>query len=382
MKILMTADAVGGVWTYALELMRGLPDCEFVLATMGEPPSDEQRAELPPNAKLAVSRWKLEWQDDPWDDVRDAGEWLLDLEAREKPDLVHLDGYAHGQLPFIAPKLVVAHSCVLSWWSAVKGERAPESWNRYRDQVERGLQEAALVVAPSAAMLGTLDAHYRFDTPSRVIHNGRTFSPRVSPNRNGIFAAGRLWDEAKNLAAVIAAAPSIAWPVRIAGDGGSEAANVEHLGRLDRSGMATAYGASAIYLFPALYEPFGLSILEAALSGCALILGDIGSLRELWDGCALFVPPRDPAAIAAATNELIGDRSHRDELARRAVSRGRSFTTAKMAEQYRHVYATLCRPDGEGATRGHGLHDAVASGAAHAQRPLDDARGDILGDRP
>ena len=378
MKVLMTADAVGGVWTYALELMRGLPDVAFVLATMGEAPTDAQRAELPPNATLAASRWKLEWQDQPWDDVRDAGEWLLDLEAREQPDLVHLNGYAHGQLPFRAPKLVVAHSDVLSWWRAVKGERAPASWDRYRDEVERGLRGASLVAAPSAWMLGALDAHYRFDTPSRAIHNGRAFSPEISQVRNSIFAAGRLWDEAKNLAAVVAAAPSIDWPVRIAGDGGAAAANVEHLGRLDRDGMARAYGESAIYLFPALYEPFGLSILEAALSGCALVLGDIGSLRELWDGCALFVPPRDADAIARATNELIADACRREELARRAVARARQFTVQRMAEQYGSAYASLCHPDREGGTWERGRHEADALRAARSARPLDDARGDIL----
>lgn len=341
MKVLMTADAIGGVWTYALELMRGLPDVEFVLATMGEPPSAAQCAELPRNAWLAASRWKLEWQDDPWDDVRNAGEWLLELEAHEKPDLVHLNGYAHGQLPFRAPKLVVAHSDVLSWWRAVKGERAPASWDRYRDEVARGLRGASLVVAPSAWMLGALDVQYRFDTPSRVIHNGRSFVPKISQVRNSVFAAGRLWDEAKNLAAVVAAAPSIDWTVRIAGDGGAGAPNVEHLGRLDRDGMASAYGASAIYLFPALYEPFGLSILEAALSGCALVLGDIGSLRELWDGCALFVPPRDVDAIARATNELIADACRREELARRAVARAQQFTVQRMAAQYRDLYRAL-----------------------------------------
>jgi glycosyltransferase involved in cell wall biosynthesis len=166
--------------------------------------------------------------------------------------------------------------------------------------------------------------------------------------------------------------------VRIAGDGGAAAANVEHLGRLDRDGMARAYGESAIYLFPALYEPFGLSILEAALSGCALVLGDIGSLRELWDGCALFVPPRDADAIARATNELIADACRREELARRAVARARQFTVQRMAEQYGSAYASLCHPDREGGTWERGRHEADALRAARSARPLDDARGDIL----
>jgi glycosyltransferase involved in cell wall biosynthesis len=286
--------------------------------------------------------YKLEWMDDPWDDVARAGEWLLDLERIESPDLVHLNGYAHGALPFAAPKIVVGHSCVLSWWRAVKGEDAPSSWDRYADAVERGLRGAELVVAPSAWMLGALHEHYRFQTPSRLIYNGRDVgrSP-LAAGRSTVFAAGRLWDEAKNLRAVVDAAPSIAWPVRIAGDGGASARNVTHLGRLDREEMARAFAEAGIYLFPALYEPFGLSILEAALAGCALVIGDIPSLREIWRDAAIFVPPGDPAAIARAVNEVIDDDDLRAELAQRARARGAQFTPSAMAGGYRAAYASL-----------------------------------------
>jgi glycogen(starch) synthase len=343
MKVLMTADTVGGVWTYAVELTRALPDVEFVVATMGGRASDAQRAELPPNARIVESDFRLEWQDDPWSDVAAAGAWLLDLERVHAPDVIHLNGYAHAALPFRARKLVVAHSCVLSWWRAVKEEDAPAEWNTYRDHVARGLRGADLVVAPSAWMLGALDEHYEFDTPTKLIYNGRTFTPATGfAHRASVFAAGRLWDDAKNLRAVVAAAPQIEWPVRIAGDGGTGAPNVTHLGRLDHAGIARAYGESAIYLFPALYEPFGLSILEAALSGCALILGDIQSLHEIWRDAAVFVPPRDPESIARMTNEVIANPAFRLELAERARKRGRKFTPARMAWGYRETYAHLC----------------------------------------
>jgi glycosyltransferase involved in cell wall biosynthesis len=337
-KILLSADTLGGVWTYATELARALPDVTFVLAAMGGPIPGE----VPPNVRPNLRGYKLEWMDDPWDDVARAGDWLLDLERIESPDVVHLNGYAHGALPFAAPKIVVGHSCVLSWWRAVKGEEAPASWDHYAEAVERGLREADLVVAPSPWMLGALHEHYRFETPSRLIYNGREVgrSPSVV-GRGTVFAAGRLWDEAKNLRAVVDAAPSIAWPVRIAGDGGTAARNVEHLGKLDRDGMARAFAAAGIYLFPALYEPFGLSILEAALAGCALILGDIPSLREIWRDAAIFVSPRDPAAIAHAVNEVIDDDDLRAELARRARERGAAFTPAAMADGYRAAYNAL-----------------------------------------
>jgi glycosyltransferase involved in cell wall biosynthesis len=345
MKVLMTADTVGGVWTYAMELAHAASDIEFVIASMGRLPSDAQRATAAalPNVTLAGSDWKLEWMEDPWADLLRAGSWLLDLESDHSPDFVHLNGYVHGVLPFTRPALIVAHSCVLSWWSAVKNEPLPQSWNRYHDAVERGLSAVDLLVAPSAWMLGALHQHYRFPTPSKLIHNGRSPLPGVPQRRerSSIFAAGRLWDEAKNLTAVLEAAPQLNWPVRIAGDGGTSAENVEHLGVLDEEAMAEAFAGAGIYLFPALYEPFGLSVLEAALSGCALVLGDIASLREIWGDAAIYVPPRDISAIIEAVNGLIADEHRRRALAAASSERARQFTAARMAAQYRQVYESL-----------------------------------------
>ncbi|HEY0143039.1 MAG TPA: glycosyltransferase family 4 protein [Thermoanaerobaculia bacterium] len=341
MKVLMTADTVGGVWTYAIELIRALPDIEFILATMGRKANGNQRGEVPPNAKLIESEYKLEWQDEPWEDVTRAGDWLLDLEATERPDLIHLNGYAHGALPFRAPKLIVGHSCVVSWWCAVKDEDAPREWDIYREHVERGLACADLVAAPSAWMLGALHEHYRFDARSRLIYNGRTFEAPSVEREKTVFAAGRMWDEAKNLRAVVEAAPMIDAPIRIAGDGGEQSANVQHLGRLDESDMRRAFASSSIYLFPALYEPFGLSILEAANAGCALVIGDIPSLREIWGDAALFVKPRRPREIARAVNEVLATDELREELARRAKQRAAQYTPQRMADGYRGTYEAL-----------------------------------------
>jgi hypothetical protein len=78
-RILMTADTLGGVWTYALELARALPQIEFALATMGAPITPEQRTEASQlsNVELFPSGYALEWMDDPWTEVDRAGDWLL-----------------------------------------------------------------------------------------------------------------------------------------------------------------------------------------------------------------------------------------------------------------------------------------------------------------
>lgn len=356
----MTADAVGGVWTYSLELARALQPhgVEIVLATMGPRPSAAQRNEVAAlgNVQLFEGDFALEWMDEPWADVDAAGDWLLAHAARVQPDVIHLNGYAHATLPWEAPVLVAAHSCVLSWWRAVKREAPPPRYAEYQRRIEAGLQAADLILAPTAAMLAGLDEHYRAFTPRKVIPNcrdGTLFAP--SAKQPFIFSAGRLWDEAKNIALLGTIAPDLTWPIRIAGpqtgtgsqpvsgSAGCESARCSHLGTLPPAILARHLSAAAVYAAPARYEPFGLGILEAALSGCALVLGDIPSLRELWSDAALFAPPDDPVAWTTTLHQLASDDPLRDDLARRARERALQFTPATTAAAYLEAYAALAQ---------------------------------------
>lgn len=160
----MTADTVGGVWTYCLELTRALDKSgiEVGLATMGAPLSRQQAEEAfqISNLQLFESSFKLEWMNGPREDVRRSGEWLLGLEEDFHPEVVHLNGYAHGRLPRRSPVLIVGHSCVLSWWDSVKGECVPECREVYRREVSLGLKAADYVIAPTRAMLLCLERHY------------------------------------------------------------------------------------------------------------------------------------------------------------------------------------------------------------------------------
>jgi glycosyltransferase involved in cell wall biosynthesis len=351
-KVLMTADTVGGVWTYALELTRALGeyDINFALATMGAPLTGEQREEVEQlaNVEVVESDFKLEWMENPWQDVSQAGQWLLQLEEQIQPDLVHLNGYAHGALPWQSPTLVVGHSCVLSWWEAVKGESAPPSWNRYRREVARGVRAADLVIAPTQAMLSALRGHYGPIACGIVVPNGRD-PLLVTPGlkENFVLTVGRLWDEAKNVAALNRIAPQISWPVFVAGDEKhphgrtAEIRSTYFLGRLSWAALTSWFARASIYALPARYEPFGLAALEAGLAGCALVLGDIPSLREVWEEAAVFVPPNDSGAIESAIEELIADGARRETLAARARRRALEFTPRRMALGYRLAYSEL-----------------------------------------
>lgn len=352
MKILLTADTVGGVWTYAMELARALTPhgIRVALATMGDPMNSGQHAEAEaiPGLQVYESHYKLEWMEDPWEEVERAGDWLLGIERDFGPDIIHLNGYVHGVLPWRAPALVVGHSCVLSWWQAVKGEAAPPAWDRYRSEVTKGVQVARRVVAPTAWMIAQMEHYYGPLPHSVVIPNGRDpylFQP--AQKEPFILTAGRLWDEAKNIRALDDAAGNLPWPVYAAGEavhpagGSARQENIRPLGMLAGEDLVRRLGRAAIYALPARYEPFGLSILEAALSGCALVLGDIPSLREVWGDAALFVPPDDHQALSAALRSLIENPAELARLAAAAQDRAALYTPERMAANYLHLYRSL-----------------------------------------
>jgi glycogen(starch) synthase len=350
--VLLTADTVGGVWTYAAELARALASrgVDVHLATMGAPVRADQRQQVSgrPGITLHASDWKLEWMPDGGDAVDLAGAWLLELERLVRPDVVHLNQFSFGALPFRAPTLLVAHSCVLSWWQAVHGGDAPPQWNTYRGRVAAGLAGASLVAAPTQAMLDTLPGNYGVRIAGRVLPNGR--SPalfRPGDKQPVVFSAGRFWDEAKNLATLDAASDGLPWPVRVAGSCVHPDGRVllprsaKPLGQLGQDDIAMHLAAASIYALPARYEPFGLSVLEAALSGCVLVLGDIASLRETWGGAAVYVPPNDPAALHATLLRLIGDAPERTRLGAAARSRALHFSADRMADACLAAYASL-----------------------------------------
>jgi hypothetical protein len=287
LHVLMTADATGGVWTYATALMQALRPAgvTFTLAVMGRSPSESQRArvEAMDHVRLRTHPHRLEWMPDSDRDMQmAAGRWLQRLVTRIAPDVVHLNGYAHAALPFDRPVVSVVHGIV-----------------------------------------------------------------RSATKESCIFAAGRFWDEANNLAVLDEIATTLPWPVIAAGSTeGPDSTprtprNVWHLGEIDRTELQHRLARAAIYAHPARYEPFGLGVLEAAQAGCALVLGDIPSLREIWGDAALYVHPDDRVGLHSALTELIAQRSLRTQLGAAARARACAVTDHRMAEQYLALYQTL-----------------------------------------
>jgi glycosyltransferase involved in cell wall biosynthesis len=128
-------------------------------------------------------------------------------------------------------------------------------------------------------------------------------------------------------------------------------ARLECLGVQTPHAMAGLMGRASIFAHPARYEPFGLSVLEAALSGCALVVGDIEMLRENWSGAARFVSPDDPRALRTAISELIENPGERESLAAAARRRAELFSPEQHRDRYYSLYLEMMEARAGSVTR-------------------------------
>jgi glycosyltransferase involved in cell wall biosynthesis len=351
MNLLMTADAVGGVWTYAVDLAHALcaRGASVSIAVMGPAPSESQRCQAlsVPGVRLFEHEYRLEWMPGSRADVIESGRWLRALAEWLQPDIVHLNGYAHGAVDFQVPTIVVAHSCVLSWWRAVRRDSCPPEWDDYARAVVDGLAGADAIVAPTRSMAAALADCYDYRGSVRVIHNGRnTRALAPAQKQPFIFTAGRLWDDAKNISALSQVASRTPWPIYVAGEsfkagGQPPDQHCNYLGRLSLGDVASWMSRASVYAAPARYEPFGLSVLEAAWSRCALVLSDIPTFRELWDGVAWFVDPDDGDALAEALRDVAGNERLRNWRAHRALALARTYSLDRMVGGYLALYHEL-----------------------------------------
>ena len=349
-KVLMTTDAVGGVWTYSTGLASALAAAgmEVHLVTLGPPPRSEKRAMLHSRVRLIETNLALEWQDPGGEDLPTAQRLLEDLEDAIQPDIIHLNSFREANFDWLAPVVVVAHSCVNSWSVGCGSTEwlAEPKWRHYTRAVAAGLDRAHAWVSPSRAFHDVICDLYRPRSSGTVIWNGIP-PARPSPNskRRFILAAGRLWDIGKNVSALATASRGLDWPVFVAGPQsdtqGNDSGELTLIGDLSHVALRSRMQRAAIFVSPARYEPFGLAVLEAASAGCALVLSDIPTFRELWSGAALFVDPADDRALHRALASLCSDDRERARLQIAARERSKTYSQSQAADHYASLYRCL-----------------------------------------
>ncbi len=350
-RILITTDAVGGVWTYTMDLAGALAEAGAVVrvVTLGPRPGREQRVEARRrNLDVVETGHTLEWMAPGRDAIRLAGKAVARLARAFGADVVQLNTPAlAAEVRFAARVVAVNHSCVATWWAAVHGSKLPERYAWCAAMTGEGLAAADVAVTPTAAFAAAVQDVHALRRLPRAVHNGRApASPASGAEIDEIFAAGRLWDEGKNVRALNSAACRVAWPVRAAGDmakpegGRVRFAELKATGHWPGEQVRRHLALRPIFVSPARYEPFGLAILEAAQAGCALVLNDIPSLRELWGDAALFVDADDPADLAGGLQRLIDDRARRRALGRAAQAHATHYSVRAMVDGMVAIYGT------------------------------------------
>lgn len=356
-RVLLTTDAVGGVWTYALDLARemGRAGIETELAVMGPAPAKPvlAAARAMPHVRVSLTGLPLDWLAQSPAEVRASGRQLAELARARHCDIVqlHAPALAAGAR-FSMPVVGVHHSCLATWWQAMRpGQAMPEDFRWRNALTAEGLAASDAVVTPTTAMAHAVAQAYVLPTPPLAIRNGRapmaearSDAPQRAPF---VLTSGRLWDEAKNMAMLDRAAARLSVPVMAAGalagpHGGTPSFNaLRLLGCLNEEEMRRWLSQAPVFASAARYEPFGLGVLEAAQAGCALVLSDIASFRELWGGACLFVPPDDDQAMAAALQRVLGDARLLRRLSERAQHRARIYTAPAMAKETMRLHAGL-----------------------------------------
>ena len=356
-RIVMTTDTVGGVWQYTLELAAGCAaaGAAVQIVTMGPGPGDDRRREVDriDGVELRHLDVPLDWMANEEEALREAADGLSCYLSGFSPDLLHLSGVSLAAFDWPVPVVSTMHSCLPSWWATMRREPLPREWHWHREVALRGLTAADRVIAPTAAFAEGLRDLYGPLPRLRIVHNGRTPPPSSHARGKQPFtvAAGRFWDEAKGVDTLDAAAARMETPLVLAGSltgpagQGVRVRAARSCGSLPEAELHTLMAEAAVFVSASRYEPFGLGVLEAAQRRCALVLSDIPTFRELWDGIAVFVPPDDPSAFARTIDELADDPARAEWLGIDAFQRARRYSAERMVGRTLAVYRECITAD-------------------------------------
>ncbi|MBS9721884.1 glycosyltransferase family 4 protein [Tianweitania sp. BSSL-BM11] len=347
----MTVDAVGGVWRYAMDLAAGLQasGVHFIFVGLGPNPSPAQRSEAERWGKLIWEDAQLDWLAEGPQDLADLPALLERLVGEEGVDLLHLNAPSQAcGLKLDCPIVAMSHSCVVTWMHAVRGQEVPAQWSWQKRLNREGFDAADVVLAPSRSHADALEQCYGPIDALSVVYNASQAGAEIAQRQPFVFAAGRWWDEGKNGAVLDDVAGQVEWPVQLAGalkgPNGQQInlQQADHLGVLPTAQIQELMKAAGIFVSPSLYEPFGLAPLEAACTATPLVLADIPTYRELWDGAALFASPRDPASFVEALQTLIASETLRRDMGRKALDRAKRYSLQAQAQAMLQIYDAVC----------------------------------------
>jgi glycosyltransferase involved in cell wall biosynthesis len=297
----------------------------------------------------------------------------LDRLAQTKPDLVWLPNLNFAAISPNVPYVLTIHD--LSW------KIFPEYFSRkmrlwhWGTRADRLVANASAIIVPSTATKE--DVMRFFHKPENQIHViphgvNPDFHPDFRTTDHG--ARGRLklpkrfalfvgtLEPRKNVVAIVNAveeyrkqtgddlhlvlAGSWGWKSTEIRQRVSEISNIQyqisnfvhHLGYVDRTDLPALYRAASVFIWPSVYEGFGLPVLEAMASGTPVITSHTSSLPELTGKAAIHVNPFRPDEIVLALQELMSSPALQDRLRRTGIDRAKQFAWQKSARDTLAVF--------------------------------------------
>jgi glycosyltransferase involved in cell wall biosynthesis len=249
-------------------------------------------------------------------------------------DLLHCPTYYAPLRPRL-PTVVTAHDLAVL--------RRPETfpaWTRaYVPRVVPAMLRAATrVIAVSEFTAAELEELVRVPRDRiRVVPNGvdhDVFTPEgTRADGDYVLTVGTL-EPRKNLARTIQATARLGVELRVVGDAGwgsveARGDHVRALGYVDDAELASLYRGARCFVYPSLYEGFGIPILEALACGAAVVTSRGGACEEIAGGAATLVDPREVASIVAGIENAAPGRG---------IERAAQFTWGETARLTRAVY--------------------------------------------
>nr|MBC7244582.1 glycosyltransferase family 4 protein [Chloroflexota bacterium] len=291
-------------------------------------------------------------------------------------DIYHILDNSYGHLAFfLEPRrtVVTSHGGTPRSWRRWNPE-GPAMW--LFDVAFRGMQRAAHVVIVSEYAKQELVSETRYPAERiHVVYHGLEpiFHP-LSPNererqraallRNGNrylllhvgHSAARKNTEA--LYRAVAILRQGGWPVQLVRVGGiptaSQARLIEglglgpvttHIAYMENQALPAYYAAADAFIFPSLYEGFGVPLIEAMACGTPIVCSDWALFHEVCSDAAYFADPRCPDALAEAIAQVLANPALCEELRQRGLQRAREFTWERTAlgtlAVYRKIFAEL-----------------------------------------
>ena len=356
-----------GIGTYIRNLLRHLAridhDTEFVLlcteADLGV------AAQLGPNFRSVL-------EPSPNYSIREQIHvpWVL---RRERPDLFHAPHYV---LPAAihCHSVVTIHDCIHLMFPQYLPNRMAYAYARAQMWTAAHRSDCILTVSDASkrdilhlfnippekivVVYNAIDAHFSITPPPDAVARVRE---RYQLDHRFVLYVGNIKPH-KNLVRLIEAFNELRTgdledvKLLIIGDELSKYPNlrrlvhrhqlhqhVRFLGFVPDATLAVLYRLAALFVFPSLYEGFGLPPLEAMASGTPVVTSNVSSLPEVVGDAALLIDPMDASAIADAMARVLNQPGLRAELVQRGFDRVKQFSWERSVARVRQVYAELVR---------------------------------------